>query len=169
MTHAHSDHWSVNDLKQIIGPNTKMVISPNVADAYEAVMDDLGAPATVLAEGQTTEINGVSIEAVPAYDTAFHLRANGGVGYIVTVDGISLYHAGGTASYPEMAQYKPAIAFLPMYTTAGLMAMMKLIPARVFVIEHTSIYAAQAASKLAKAGLAPDQMVADLVPGPFAP
>lgn len=169
VTHAHSDHWSVNDLKQIIGPKTTLIVSPNVSAAYEAVKDDLGIPAIVLAEGEKTEVNGVSIEAVPAFDTAFHVRANAGVGYIVTVDGIRLYHSGGTAVYPEMAQYNCDIAMVPMYSADDVMAMIKLIPAKVFVIEHTSIYAVQAASTLARKNLAEGQTVADLVPGPFTP
>ncbi len=169
VTHVHSDHWSVNDLKQIIGPNTTLIISPNVSTAYEAAKDDLGIPAIVLEEGKTTKVSGVSIEAVPAFDTGFHLRANGGVGYIVTVDGIRMYHSGGTAAYPEMAQYNCDIAMVPMYSADGVMAMIKLIPAKVFVIEHTSYYAAQAANTLAKKNLAEDQTVILLAPGPLAP
>ncbi len=169
VTHAHSDHWSVNDLKQIIGPNTTLIVSSNVKGAYEPVKDDLGIPATVLAEGEKTEVNGVSIEAVPAFDNAFHLRANGGVGYIVTVDGVRMYHSGGTAAYPEMAQNNCDIAMVPMYSAEGLMAIIKLIPAKVFVIEHNSIYAVQAAGTLARKNLAADQTVLTLAPGPFTP
>lgn len=170
ITHAHTDHWSVNDLKKIIGPNTTLIISPNVSVAYETAKDELGIPATILEEGKTTEVNGVSVEAVPAFDTTYHRQGTGGVGYIVAVDGIRIYHAGGTAVYPEMSQYKPDVAILPMYTTAAVTDMMKLIPAKVFVIEHNSYYAAQAAGKLAKKDvLADDQMVADLKDGPFAP
>jgi L-ascorbate metabolism protein UlaG (beta-lactamase superfamily) len=168
ITHAHTDHWSVSDLKKIVGPNTTLIIAPAVSVAYEAAKDELGIPATILEEGKTTEVNGVSIEAVPAFDTTYHRQGTGGVGYIVSVDGLSVYHAGGTAAYPEMAQYKPDIAILPMYSTAGVTDMMKLIPAKVFVIEHTSYYGAQAVGKLAKKDvLADDQTVADLKDGPL--
>ena len=34
ITHAHTDHWSVNDLKKIIGPKTTLIISPSVKVAY---------------------------------------------------------------------------------------------------------------------------------------
>jgi hypothetical protein len=48
--------------------------------------------------------------------------------------------------------------------------MMRLIPAKVFVIEHNSYYAAQAAGTLAKKDfLADDQIVANLKDGPFTP
>ncbi len=168
ITHAHTDHWSVNDLKQIIGPNTTLIISRAVSVVYEAAKDELGIPATILEEGKTTEINGVTVESVPAFDTTFHQKGTGGVGYLVTVDGLNIYHAGGTAAYPEMAQYKPDIAILPMYSTAGVTDMMKLIPAKVFVIEHNSYYAAQAVGTLAKKDvLSADQMIADLKDGPL--
>ncbi len=170
ITHAHTDHWSVKDLKQIIGKNTTLIISPAVSVAYEAAKAELGIPATILEEGKTTDVNGVSIQAVPAFDTTYHRQGTGGVGYIVSVDGVRLYHAGGTAAYPEMAQYTCEVAMIPMYSTAAATDMMKLIPAKVFVIEHNSYYAAQAAGTLAKKDfLADDQTVADLKDGPLAP
>ncbi len=170
ITHAHTDHWSVNDLKKIISPKTTLIISPSVKIAYEAAKDELGVSATVLEEGKSTEVNGVTIEAVPAFDTTYHQKGTGGEGYIVTVDGIRIYHAGGTAAYPEMAKYKSDIAIIPMYSTAAVTDMMKLIPAKIFIIEHNSYYAAQAVGTLAKKDfLADDQMVADLKDGPLAP
>ncbi len=170
ITHAHTDHWSVPDLKKIIGPKTTLIISPAVSVAYEAAKAGLGIAATILEEGKTMEVNGVTVEAVPAFDTTYHQKGTGGEGYIVTVDGLRIYHAGGTAVYPEMAQYKPDIAILPMYSTAGVTDMMKLIQAKFFVIEHNSYYAAQAVGTLAKKDfLADDQIVADLKDGPLTP
>ncbi len=169
ITHAHTDHWSVKDLKQIIGPDTTLVISPNVTTVYEAAKDELGIPATVLGEGEMTAINGLSIAAVPSFDTRFHLRENGGVGYIVTVDDLRIYHAGGTASYPEMAQNECDIAILSWYTADDTRSMIKLIPAKVFVIGHTSYYTVQAIAKLAAEELGEDRIVADLKPGEFVP
>ncbi len=40
----------------------------------------------------------VKIEAVPAFEPRFHARGSGGVGFIVSVDGLRLYPAGGTAA-----------------------------------------------------------------------
>jgi L-ascorbate metabolism protein UlaG (beta-lactamase superfamily) len=168
VTHAHTDHWSVKDIQQIIGPNTTLVISPNVSGVYESAREELGIPATILAEGETTEVNGVSIAAVPAFDTHGHLRENGGAGYIVAVDDLRIYHAGATLSYPEMAQYECDIAILPLYTADEARTMIKLIPAETFVIGHTSYYTVQALAKLAAEELEGRQ-VADLKLGPFEP
>ncbi len=167
ITHAHDDHWSVPDLKKVIGPNTTLVISPNVTGPYETAKSELDIPAIVLEEGKTTEVNGVSIEAVPAFDIDEVPKGSGAVGYIVTVDGVRIYHAGGTNAHPEMVDYHCNIAILPMYYVNDLLEMVKLVPAQIFVIEHTSYYAAQSAGKLAD--LAEGQTIADLKEGPFMP
>jgi L-ascorbate metabolism protein UlaG (beta-lactamase superfamily) len=148
VTHAHSDHWSVADLKKIIGPNTTLIIGPIVSASYEVSKSDLGIPATILAEGQTTEVNGVTVEAVPAYDTIGHVKGSGGVGFIVSVDGIKMYHSGGTAAYPGMEKYNCDIAFIPVYSKDQAQAMALIIPAKVIIFEHTSYYAAKAVGDL---------------------
>ena len=148
VTHAHSDHWSVVDIKKIIGPNTTLIIGPIVSSYYEASKSNLGIPATILSEGQTTEVDGVSIQAVPAYDTIGHVKGSGGVGFLVKVDGVTLYHSGGTAAYPEMANYKCDIAFIPVYSKDQSQAMAEVIPAKMIIFEHTSYYAAQAVADL---------------------
>jgi L-ascorbate metabolism protein UlaG (beta-lactamase superfamily) len=147
VTHAHSDHWSAADIKKVIGPNTTLIISPNISANYEASKSDLGIPATILAEGQTTEVNGARIQAVPAYN-AGHPREAGGVGYLVTIDGVRLYMSGGTDSYPEMAQNTCDIAFLTVYSKAQAQTMAEIIPAKTFIFEHTSYYAAMALANL---------------------
>jgi L-ascorbate metabolism protein UlaG (beta-lactamase superfamily) len=148
VTHAHNDHWSVADLQKVIGPQTKLIIGPIVSVSYEAAKDDLGIPATVLAEGQTTQVEGVSIQAVPAYDTLGHVKGSGGVGFLVTLDGVTMYHTGGTAAFPEMADYTSDIAFVPVYSRDAAQALVEVIPARIFIFEHTSFYAAQAITTL---------------------
>jgi len=168
ITHAHSDHWSPKDLKKIITPKTTLVIGPIVSQTYEASKSELGIPATVLAEGKTIDVNGVSVQAVPAYDTIGHVKGSGGVGYIVKVDGVTLYHSGGTAAYPEMANYKADIAFIPMYSKDQAQAMAEIIPARVIIFEHTSYFAAQAVGDLFSKSIAGKAFVA-LEAGPLNP
>ncbi len=138
ITHNHSDHWSVDDLKKVIEPKTTLVIAPNIADLYAAAKDQLGIPATLLEEGKSIEVNGVKIEAVPAYDIQFHSKGGGGVGYIVTVDGQRLYITGGTSAYPEMAQHACDIVMLPGYRSDWLNEMIEVIPAKAFIIDHVS-------------------------------
>jgi L-ascorbate metabolism protein UlaG (beta-lactamase superfamily) len=169
VTHGHSDHWSIPDLKKIIGPNTQLVISPNSSTAYEANKADLGIPATILAEGQTAEVAGVSIQAVPAYG-AGHPHEAGGVGFIVTLDGKRIYMAGGTDVFPEMAQYTCDIAFIPAYTRDLAQALVEAIPARLFIIEHTSYYGAKALGDLfTQQGIGAGKAFMALETGPNSP
>ena len=147
VSHAHSDHWSVADIEKVIGPNTKLIISPDISSSYEAAKSELGIPATTLTEGQTTEVNGVSIQAVAAYG-AGHPHENHGDGYIVEVDGIRFYHAGGTDAYPDMAKYNCDIAFVPVYSKDKAQALSEIIPAKMIIFEHTSYYASKALADL---------------------
>ncbi|HTX90532.1 MAG TPA: MBL fold metallo-hydrolase [Anaerolineales bacterium] len=169
VTHAHSDHWSVADLKKIIGPHTTLIIGPNVASNYEAAKADLGIPATVLNEGDSVKVDGVTVKAVPAYDTTYHPKGSGGVGFLVSLDGITLYHTGGTEAHPEMANYKCDIAFVPVYSKDGAQAMAKIIPARVIILEHTSYYAAQAVADLFTKDIGGGKQFLALEAGPYNP
>jgi L-ascorbate metabolism protein UlaG (beta-lactamase superfamily) len=169
VTHGHNDHMSVNDIKKVIGPKTTLIISPNVSSTSEALQNELGIPVKVLAEGETTKVKGVKVEAVPAYDTSFHPRQAGGVGYIVSVDGLRIYHAGGTAAYPEMAQYSCDVALIPAYSKDQVQAIAEIVPAKVTVIMHTSYYGAQAYIGLFSQNIGGGKTFAAMQPGPYNP
>ena len=64
-------------------------------------------------------MDGVHILAVPSYNTdkQFHPQANGWLGFIITIDGISIYHAGDTDVIPEMKSFNVDIALLPVSGT----------------------------------------------------
>lgn len=84
MTHGHSDHNVVILCAQ--KENCKVI------DWREALVDG---------EYQTFESSNVKIEAVPSGGNPSHsLKDN--VGYIVTVDGVSIYHAGDCSFVEEM-------------------------------------------------------------------
>jgi hypothetical protein len=170
ISHAHSDHWSPTDIKTIIGPDTVLIISPNVTVAYEASKDALGIPAKILGEGETAEVDGVSIQAVPAYtNDGGHPREGKSVGYIVTVDGARIYHAGSTDAYPEMAQYQCDVALIPVYSKDRANALVKAIPAKAFIFDHTSFYAAQSLATLLANDLGDQQTFVTLEAGPNKP
>jgi L-ascorbate metabolism protein UlaG (beta-lactamase superfamily) len=60
---------------------------------------------------------GVRIEVVPAYNLnkPYHPRGFG-VGYIVELGGIRIYHAGDSDFFPEMKNLKADVALLPKET-----------------------------------------------------
>ncbi len=78
--------------------------------------------AAILNNGETITMDGISIEAVPAYNMR-HKRDNGlpfhpkgeGNGYVLTIGTTRIYIAGDTDDFPEMSRRNNIdIAFLPM-------------------------------------------------------
>lgn len=112
ITHEHFDHCSPEDIEKLRGPNTVVVAPSDCAKK-------IGGKVQTIKAGQKLTVNGVAIEAVPAYNSNknFHPRANGWVGYIITLDNIRIYHAGDTDRIPEMKDIKADIALLPVSGT----------------------------------------------------
>ncbi len=122
VTHEHFDHWSMEDLKRVVTPTTTLVtIRQNAGDASKLPAKRF----VIMRPGQEEEIEGVTIEAVPAYNLTkfrepgkvFHPKEDGKVGYIVTLGGVRFYHAGDTDAIPEMSNFKTDVAFLPVSGT----------------------------------------------------
>ncbi len=112
ITHEHFDHCSPEDVKKIQGPNTVIVATADCAQK-------LSGKIKVVKPGVKMNVEGVEIEAVPAYNTnkQFHTKDKGWVGYIFTVQGQRIYIAGDTDYIPEMKNFKVDIALLPVSGT----------------------------------------------------
>lgn len=117
VTHEHYDHCSLADIKKIRQKNTVLVTEKKAAAKA-------GGKTVVLAPGDRHEIDGIVIEAVWAYnlDKKFHPREKNWVGFVVTVDGVRLYHAGDTDHIPEMKDIICDIAMLPVSGTYTMTA-----------------------------------------------
>jgi L-ascorbate metabolism protein UlaG (beta-lactamase superfamily) len=123
VTHEHFDHLSVDDLKKVVTSKTTVV----TIAACEAATKGLAAKTIrVVAPGDQVHIDGVGIEAVPAYNTdkfrspgnPFHPQKDGKVGFIVSLGGLRIYHAGDTDQIPEMAKAQGVdVALLPVSGT----------------------------------------------------
>ena len=117
ITHSHSDHLSKGDIEKIICDNT-ILIAPQ---SCEASVKDIKAKGIVLLKpGESHTIGKIKIDAVPAYNikkTNYHPKENGWLGYIITVKGIKIYHAGDTERIPEMKKFDCDIALLPLGQT----------------------------------------------------
>lgn len=113
ITHSHYDHCSVEDLKKIIKPGTKVIGPPDILSQTRQV-GDLDFEIAEL--GKTLEFGDVKIECVPAYNTnkSFHSKEEYWVGYVLDVGGVRIYHAGDSDLIPEMKQVKADVALLPM-------------------------------------------------------
>jgi L-ascorbate metabolism protein UlaG (beta-lactamase superfamily) len=116
LTHEHGDHFKPETLAAIVGDNTRLIVNPAVLDKLS---DDLKAKATALANGEGTEVGGMRIDAIPAYNTTedrkrYHPQGRDN-GYVLGVGGRRVYIAGDTEDIPEMRALTDIhIAFLPM-------------------------------------------------------
>jgi L-ascorbate metabolism protein UlaG (beta-lactamase superfamily) len=118
ITHQHYDHFSIQDLERLRKETTQVLAPPAVAERLDGDVHSL-RPGDVV----ETEIYGVDVRAVPAYNTSkrdgegrpFHPRDAGCLGYELNVRGERLYHAGDTDVIPEMDWVVGAdVALLPV-------------------------------------------------------
>lgn len=125
ITHEHYDHLSLKDIEKLLKQGTAIVTIPECQSTLSRIAEKISS--VVLIEPfQKKEVQGVQIETIPAYNInkfrapnmPFHPKQDGRVGYIITVNGKRIYHAGDTDCIPEMRQLKNIdIALLPVSGT----------------------------------------------------
>jgi L-ascorbate metabolism protein UlaG (beta-lactamase superfamily) len=122
ISHEHSDHCSVDDLKKIVGPQTVIVAhAQSKGELSKLKVKEI----KVVKPGDKISVEGVGIEAVPAYNVnkfrepgkVFHPKEDGKLGYVVTVNDVRIYHAGDTDHIPEMKGIHTDVALLPVSGT----------------------------------------------------
>jgi L-ascorbate metabolism protein UlaG (beta-lactamase superfamily) len=108
ITHGHGDHCSPGDVSRIRGADTVIVATGDCASK-------LGGEVRVIKAGDKITVQGVPIEAIPAYNISKtnHPKDAGGVGYIITLGGVRIYHAGDSDHTPEMDVVRTDVALLP--------------------------------------------------------
>lgn len=109
LTHQHYDHCSAQDISKVQRDNT-IIVAPQ--DCLNGLSGDIRP----IKPGQRLNIQGVTVEAVTAYNIgkAFHPKSNNWLGFIITLDGTKIYHAGDTDLIPEMEGIKVDFALLPI-------------------------------------------------------
>ena len=116
LTHEHGDHFSTETLSAVAGDVAQLITNPAV---HGMLPEDLRSRATALANGESAEVAGIAIEAIPAYNTTqdrleFHPQGRDN-GYLLGIDGRRVYIAGDTEDIPEMRALENIdVAFLPM-------------------------------------------------------
>jgi len=132
ITHEHGDHLDPKAIKLISTDKTAVVLTQKAFQQLKS--------GTVMKNGETKEINGLKIEAVPAYNIVhkrddgnpFHAKGNGN-GYVITFGNKRVYVAGDTENIPEMKKLeKIDIAFLPMNLPYTMDPEMAAAAAKVF-------------------------------------
>lgn len=113
VTHEHYDHFSPEDIKKLLSPDTVVVLTADCSGKIKA-------KEIIVKPGDKINVQGIEIEAVPSYNTnkKFHPKEKGWVGYIFKVSGKRIYLAGDTDYIPEMKTFKDIdVALLPVSGT----------------------------------------------------
>jgi gluconolactonase len=108
VTHEHGDHLDPEAIKALQKEDTQLILTESCAKKVSG--------GTIMKNGDVKTVEGIKIEAVPAYnlEKSFHPKGVGN-GYVLTFGDKRVYVAGDTENTPEMKQLKNIdIAFLPM-------------------------------------------------------
>jgi L-ascorbate metabolism protein UlaG (beta-lactamase superfamily) len=114
ITHEHGDHLDLDALGSVRTQDTQVILTESCAKQVPG--------GTVMRNGDVRTVQGVKVEAVPAYNIR-HKRGSGqpfhppgvGNGYILTFGDKRVYVAGDTENIPEMKVLQDIdCAFLPM-------------------------------------------------------
>jgi len=114
ITHEHGDHLDPQAIELVRTEKTSIVLTEVCASKISG--------GVVMKNGEVRNVQGLRIEAVPAYNLV-HMRSPGvpfhpkgvGNGYIIAFGNKRVYVAGDTENIPEMKKLKNIdVAFLPM-------------------------------------------------------
>jgi L-ascorbate metabolism protein UlaG (beta-lactamase superfamily) len=122
ISHNHEDHCSPEDVKKIVFAKTTIITT---AESKRKLSKTKAKEILVAKPGQKLLIDDVSVEMVPAYNVnkfrspghPFHPKENEMLGFIVTMNGVRIYHAGDTDLIPEMERFDVDVACLPVSGT----------------------------------------------------
>jgi len=108
ISHGHYDHCDPDQVAKISGPST-LIFAPS------GCAGKLKGNVRAVSAGDSISHASLDIEAVPAYNPAkpYHPKGSG-VGFVVSIDNVRIYHAGDTDFVPEMKGIKADVALLPI-------------------------------------------------------
>jgi L-ascorbate metabolism protein UlaG (beta-lactamase superfamily) len=109
ITHEHYDHFSPEDIKKITKNDTSIILT-------DRCKKNLPHKPIFIKPFETLKEHNIDIKTVPAYniDKHFHPKTSGGVGYILTIKDIKIYHAGDTDLIPDIKHIQADIILLPI-------------------------------------------------------
>ena len=104
VTHSHADHCSAEKINKVRTKDT-VVVAPKQS------VSKIGGTVKILKTGEEASFGNIIVRAVDAYNIKrfkspgkpWHPKGYG-VGYLITVEGKTVYHAGDTDFVPEMKQ-----------------------------------------------------------------
>lgn len=143
ITHEHYDHFSPKDIDKVASSDTHLILPKSMSHFSGQISSIQQNHVVSLVAGETREVARILVETYPAYNQKkpFHIKRNGWLGYIVTLDATRFYVAGDTDAVPEIRDVRCDVAFLPIggtYTmdASQAAALVKKISPRVVVPTH---------------------------------
>lgn len=116
VSHEHFDHFEPASIEKIKNENTTLVAPASMKKKViaEALIPESNC--VFLEPGDVVSLNGVSVEAVPAYNNLkpFHPKFSKWLGYVVTVGDVRYYMAGDTDVNKDNKNVKCDVALLPV-------------------------------------------------------
>lgn len=144
ITHPHGDHFQPAVLKEYLAANPQLILA-GPAEVVKLAADNGIAGMRTVAPNQVYTLAGFDVGTVPAYfsnPNYQHPRANGWVGYVLTLNGVRYYVTGDTEAIPDMATTKADVIF-PLLSGCGgntedALKMAAISGAKFVVPVHTS-------------------------------
>lgn len=107
ITDIHGDHMNIETLDSLDLSKAEIIVPQAVAEKLPASYTD---QLIIINNGETKEIQGISIEAIPMYNLReealkFHEKGRGN-GYVITLGKERIYFSGDTEDIPEMRNLK---------------------------------------------------------------
>ena len=97
ISHGHPDHFSAPSLNSVTNSGTRIIAPAAVFAQMSATLKAITIP---LANGESTNVLNLGVEAIPAYNSN-HPKGVGN-GYVVMVGGRRMFMSGDTGNIPEM-------------------------------------------------------------------
>ncbi len=103
ITDIHGDHMNIDTLDSLDLAKSQIIVPQAVAEKLPANYTE---QLVIINNGETKEIEGITIEAIPMYNLReealkFHKKGRGN-GYVITLGKERLYFSGDTEDIPEM-------------------------------------------------------------------
>ena len=115
ITHAHYDHFSMEDIKKVQKETTRFILPKSMCD--QAVAEGLPKEKiTAMKPWDEAVLDEITVTAVPSYNInkPMHPKNNMWLGYIVTLKDTRIYIAGDCDRMPEEIDIVCDIAMVPI-------------------------------------------------------
>jgi len=130
ITHSHGDHLSVADIKKVMNEKTFFVAPKDCLDKLAGEGFRIDKKNSMTVDGKDFDAKyhdgkdlgiwipntNLRVLAFPAYNKSkpFHPKANGWVGYILSIDNERFVVCGDTDCTPELGRIKCDVLFIPI-------------------------------------------------------